>query len=214
MPEYIIKNESVSKYFRIDADTSQASIVSMGEATGFGNKALAARALRDSAALRIAQAKPGSPVPKWATAAMGVADGELAGCFTLMARPTLGDLVGVFDIFFVRSSSGWLCRPHMTCHDGAMCWTEFFGFAAQFPDEDAAKLALAGYGRYVSEGSVVKASCVFTGVSAGANAGHDGVRDAIASACEARDITGAIEASAKERIEAMASAPKRSSARL
>lgn len=71
MPEYIIKNESVSKYFRIDADTSQASIVSMGEATGFGNKALAARALRDSAALRIAQAKPGSPVPKWATAAMG-----------------------------------------------------------------------------------------------------------------------------------------------
>lgn len=60
----------------------------------------------------------------------------------------------------------------MTCHDGAMCWTEFFGFAAQFPDEDAAKLALAGYGRYVSEGSVVKASCVFTGVSAGANAGH------------------------------------------
>lgn len=212
MPEYIIKNESVSKYFQIDEDTHQASIVSMEEATGFGSKALAARALRGAAARRISQNKPGSPIPKWATAALGAPVGELAGCFTFMARPTVSDLVGVFDIYFVRSSCGWLCRPHMASHDGRMCWTDSFGLAAQFPDEDAAR-QYAG-SQYVSGASVVKASCVFTAVTGRADAGADGVRDAIASACEARDITGAIEASAKERIDAMESAPKRSSARL
>jgi hypothetical protein len=214
MPEYIIKNETISKYFRIDGDDHQAAIVSMSEATSFGSKASAIQALREAAATRVAQGKhkPGAPVPKWATAALGAQPGELADCFTLMARPTLSDLVGVFDVFFVRSSSGWLCRPHMSCHDGRLCWDDSFAFAVQFPDEAAAKLALAGCRSYGA--SVVKASCVFTGVAAEAGAGHDGVRDAIASACEARDITGAIEASARERIDAMQSAPKRTSARL
>ena len=135
-------------------------------------------------------------IPAWAWAAK-----SWLGQFTVGARPTKEDLLGVFETFYVRSGAGWLCRPQRKSSEGRLEWNESFALAVPFASMEDASARLK---KENHAGSIVKTSCVFTEVVFdSARSRADDTANMIAAACEARDIQSAIEQSASERISAM-----------
>lgn len=109
----------------------------------------------------------------------------------------------MFDAFYVRSSLGWLSRPHTKKADRLLVWNESFAYAVPFPDIGSARGAMGVHG--ATGVSFVKSSNVFTEVvvdESGAGVA-DHVRSAIQSACAARDIVKELELAAGERMRAM-----------
>lgn len=149
-------------------------------------------------------------IPYWLDA--GWQGGKLpASSFPDASRPAPDDLLGVFEQFFLRSESGWLCRPQAKHSVGRLEWNAAFGLAVAFFSEEAAQAELA---KRPGGGWVVRTSCVFTGISANADgpADHDDVSRSIAAACEARDIRESLDQSVQSRLAAMRDpeAPKKS----
>jgi hypothetical protein len=210
LAEFIIQNTMVSRYFSIDKE-GESALVSLNKATGFGSQALAFQALALAAKASIEKKKD---PPKWALAATGKSPEELEGqsLFRVSTRPTLSDLVGVFESYFVRCQSGWLSRPHQSSRDGSLGWNKSFAFAVPFPDLASARHAMSS-ARGDDSVSIIKSSSVFTEVIVDARATRavDDTAAAIRTACDARDISAELSKAASERMDAMSSAaPKQS----
>ena len=203
MSEFIMENRSMSRYFKFNEDNTSATLVSMADATGFGSEMMGREALvKAASSMALSRKDP----PKWVLASKDHTQASLPKrLFSACKRPTLSDLVGVFDAFYVRSSEGWLSRPHTRSADRLLLWNDSFAYAVPFADLKAAKEALSLHGRGGHGPSIIKSSNVFTEVvvdpAEAKTADH--VRSAIQSACSARDIVKELELAASERMRAM-----------
>jgi hypothetical protein len=205
--KFIVEGLQSSRYFKLGERLESAKFSSMEDATGFGSREDALQAVKQ-AAINISASASGKPLPKWISLAIDASMEELEQRFSTSTQPEMVDFLGVFEVCYVRSSRGWLCRPHKSMHGGNLCWAESFGFAATFPDPESALTVLAGMN--FDGVSIVRASSLFTRVNTmkASRDAMDPIRDAIASACEARDISGALDEVAKERVSAMSHPPK------
>jgi len=118
------------------------------------------------------------------------------------SRSTPDDLLGVFDLFYVRSDQGWLCRPQRKDAESMLAWIDSFGLAASFTTEEAAAAALAKHTRF-ADGHVVKSTSAFTAVKQFGRPNGDDTVGRIKAACEARDMRAVMSASAADRLQAM-----------
>jgi hypothetical protein len=131
--------------------------------------------------------------------------------FPTASRPLPGDLLDVFEAFYVRCEAGWLGRAETRSQGAGFAWRSSFAFAIPFSTREEAWVHVQN-----GHGNIVTASCVFTAVEPGPskNLGADHVSCAIGAACEARDIRGAIQDSAKARLADAAATPARAASRL
>lgn len=153
-------------------------------------------------------------VPLW----MAEGANTKASSFPVASRASRDDLLGVHELFYVCGASGWLCRPETKAQAGVLTFGHSFALAVSFASREAAQVEIS---KHRADGcSIVKSTCVFTQVitppgAGAASTSHPEIVAAIASACEARDITGSIEQSARERQAAMNdAAPAKSRSRL
>jgi hypothetical protein len=121
--------------------------------------------------------------------------------FPVASRSTADDFLGVFELFFVRSDTGWLARGQLKNSADRLEWTESFALAIPFSSREAAMVEVK---RAHGSASIVKTSCVFVGAESVGHANADDTSAQIQAVCEARDIRSAIDQAARERLEAMA----------
>ena len=124
---------------------------------------------------------------------------RLRDIFHIDARLLPQDVTGAFELFYARSSLGWLGGPRIKSQWGSHAWHDSFSQAKGFPDR--ASLDEACRAERVQDYAVLKSSAVFTAVER-RGLGGDDVVSAIESACEARDIEGDIKRAASERSQA------------
>jgi hypothetical protein len=138
------------------------------------------------------------------------------------SRASSDDLLGVQQLFYVANAQGWLSRPRTRYGQSTFEMNASFSNAIGFSSREAALSEIKKH--RITGAWIAQAASVFTRVEpASANTKPFPTVSAIASACEARDIASAIEASSQERLSAMrglsdsadpAPAPKKSASRL
>lgn len=135
-------------------------------------------------------------LPNWLTRAME--SSAYRRELPISSRASDDDIYGVFEVFYARSSSGWLCRSQKRGDAGSLVWGESFAQAVPFSSEQAAMTELKSR---VSNGCVLKTSGAFTSVSRVGKPQGDELSDGVAAACEARDIEASLAQSVSERLE-------------
>ena len=123
-----------------------------------------------------------------------------------VTRASRDDLMGVFDIFFIKSERGWLGCPTTRSSYSRYTWNKAFHQAATFLSKADALRAAAEAGAGRDAIAVVKSSCAFSGVAFSemgrdADSCPDPEAMAIKCACEARDIEADIQRAADLRME-------------
>lgn len=237
MPEFLIRNnDSSPRYARID-ENLRITWQRQADGTPFGTEELAASAFsaacsrmwsverakaQKSLSRRAGGSEPDSAsvyalaaqnLPLWLTRAWNnESDALVNGSFHTATRPSINDLLGVFEQFYVRSASGWLSRPQTLTQTG-LGWTESFEFAVPFSSFANAQAIIGQHGL---PAWVLRASCAFTAVSPAqylrAHPEPEDLASAVAAACEARDISASLASTAGERFAAMEAAPGRARA--
>lgn len=125
--------------------------------------------------------------------------------FRVDSQATLEDVLGSFELFYVRCAHGWLGGPRTKASWGSFPLHDSFSKSIGFSSREAAAEALA----LASDASghdhaIIKSSCAFTRVER-VGLPIDDVASGIGSACEARDIESAIKHAASERLADMRS---------
>ena len=123
-----------------------------------------------------------------------------------VTRASRDDLMGVFDIYFIKSQRGWLGCPTTRSSYSRYTWNKAFHQAATFLSKADAVRAAAEAGAGRDAFAVVKSSCAFSGVAFSergrdADSCPDQEAMAIKCACEARDIEADILKAAGLRME-------------
>jgi hypothetical protein len=144
--------------------------------------------------------------PQWLIKAQS----QLAS-FPIAQRTTAEDFLNRFDVYYARSSEGWLCRPQRAAEYGRYTWSENFSLAVPFNSPDAARAEIRRWANTRDGGGhVVSCSCVLGDAKPEGKPQPDPIATRIAMANEARDIQSAIDQAANERIAALAEKAARS----
>lgn len=239
MPDFLIRNNDYSpRYAHID-EKMHVTWRRQAEGTPFGSEELASKAFHEACShmwsVELAKALksqtrrfPGDPtqcseqmlndlasrkLPQWLTRSWSFAASKPSpGFFHPATRPSINDLLGVFEQFYIRSAESWLCRPQ-TRNETDLCWSESFEFAVPFSSQANAQAMINQRGL---SAWVLRSSCAFTAVVPVAfrhgDPDPDGLASAVSAACEARDIRASLSATTDERLAAMESAPQRTKA--
>lgn len=236
MPDFLIRNNDYSpRYAHID-EKKHVTWRRQAEGTPFGSEKLAWEAFCEACAhmwsIEVAKALksqtrrfPTDPaerseemlkilasrkLPQWLTRSWTFPASEPSfGYFHSATRPSINDLLGVFEQFYIRSEDSWLCRPQ-TRNETDLRWSESFEFAVPFSSLANAQAMLS---QLECSAWVLRSSCAFTAVvpvpERRGDPCPDGLASAVSAACEARDISSSLSATTDERFAAMESAPTR-----
>ena len=229
MAEFLLKNAG-GRYAVVDEGVLKWD-ASHAEASGFPDRETAlaafeeaAEAVREAGRKKLAKAlaKGLKVKPKWGwETERSPVLADYLPMWVGMApkvepRATESDLMGSFEIYFVKSRSGWL-GPERGSGRRGYAWHQDFSRAAPFLSEESAQEAFRS--TWGQNACVIRSSCLASGVkafdkapdgtlSAGAIPGEDGVSQAIAAACESRDIASEVERLGRESMAAAAPQPK------
>lgn len=225
MAEFVLKNAG-GRYATVEGSVLKWE-ASHAEASGFPDKETAlaafeaaAQAVRDAGRKKLEKslAKGLKIKPKWSWEKER--DPVLADYLPMWAgmapkvepRATESDLMGAFEIYFVKSKSGWL-GPERGSGRRGFAWHQDFSRAAPFLSEESAQAAFRS--TWGQNACVIRSSCLASGVkafdkaadgtlSAGEIPSDDGVSQAIAAACESRDIASEVERLGRESMDTQA----------
>lgn len=131
----------------------------------------------------------------------------------LESRATENDLLGVIELWFVKTKEGWLGKSK----DNEYRVKDTFHEAQPFLSLEAAQAAKQSARYGVQGASYLKGSMAFSQVIPSSGGTMDDQSRGIAAACEAREIGGEIEAAALARMKDLGAAkaqPAKPKARL